>query len=275
MSINIADREEIMKELDAEAPEGEVKEPEQPATPATEIQPAESDAKPPDKPGEVKPPADDELTRLKADLETANKRLKDTQQWGHNLSQRLSTLETKPKEPEAPKKPELSEDAQAYTQAPGFMEAVRHYANQTIEPINMRSQQLQTTLVGILGNMIEGEILKIHPDAKEVTKTEDWNQWVSSQPQFVQQTIRTSYDPKDTIAVLNQFKEHKQRKEFVKQQEDKTKEKSVALSAAEALPGGANFIPGARNPDEDTSDIDQLDDAQMLKRVQSRAHGAA
>ena len=270
MSINAEERAEILKELDAEVPAEEVKEPEQPAE---EVKPAESEAKPPEKPAEAKPPVEDEVTRLKAELETTSKRLKDTQQWGHTLSQRLKDTEVKPKEAEATKPPELSEDAKLYVETPGFMEAVRHYASKTIEPINMENQQNRVALAGILKVMVRNEILTAHPDADTVTKSEDWNQWVTSQPEFVKTIIKTSFNPQDTIAVLNEFKEHKKRKDFVQKQEIETKKKTAALSVAETLPGGANFIPNANNPDEDTSDIDQLNDEQILKRVRSRGHG--
>ncbi len=275
--MDTAEKAEILKEIDEEIAK-EITATESEATPparfdiAQETSPVQQ-TQTEEKPGEQKAPP----SPLELEIEKANKRVRDTQAWGHQANQALERerqradaleryiLSQQKPVPETPAKPTISPDAEAFMSSPGFAEAVMAQANQLVQPILQQVKQVQANQISQVGMETRKQITTVHADADTVCRSPEWNEWMSQQPAYIQGAVH-SPNPHDVNHVISQFKTYRKGVEGSLQTQIKSQERQNKLADASSLSGSSSFIPPRKNQDEDTSDFDKLSDTELKER---------
>ena len=79
-----------------------------------------------------------------------------------------------------------------------------------------RSQELDARLASVeemresaLTEKAEAELLKIHPDLKEIEASDDFHDWAENQPEAIQKVIFDTPDAKATASILQMYKYEK------------------------------------------------------------------
>lgn len=238
--------EDQATEVDAEALFNEaIGETEAQAADESAVAEAEQEARPEEKPAEEK---------KEDDPETLQKRLSDTQRWGHELSAKVAELEKtlselKSRQEQPKQEEELPEDIRVfYEEYPELPKAIqaeverrlkavtggKDLANALKEIEDSRAQMSfeRSVVNGVTGK--DGQFVEGHPDAYRIMATQDFKSWLTEETKK-DPKVADTMDPIEAIGILSRYKEEKTKAATAVQ---KTAQQEAAAQMKEFASGG-------------------------------------
>jgi hypothetical protein len=204
-------------EAEIEALEKGAPQPEEPATPAVEVEASDEDLSPEEKTfkkryGDLRRHAQKEKEALSGEIK--------------ELRERLDKMQTA--SPEVPRTKEQVEAwVKKYPEAAAIVKGLASQeAEQRSQEINNRLKEVEGMAAQVALEKAENEIRRRHPDFDQIRDSDDFHEWAQKQPSWAQKALYDELDVDSASRVFDLYKADKGIKRVA------TPEKSAALAVS-------------------------------------------